>query len=572
MANSKIQDFFNRKFFEIPKYQRGFAWNKENIRDLFNDIEEAEEVNSSHYIGTVVLSKTKENDRLFYVVDGQQRIATITMIINSIIKKLSKDDALFYKRFYITENNINRLKLLGKEKEFFEKLLEGYSLKPKNKSQRLLFDAYEEIEEQVNSIKDLMKFLYRIESLEILEFIEESEGDAIRIFQTVNDRGKPLSNMEKAKSLLVYFSNRYLDKELDDKINDVFGDIFEIYDEIKVKGEELGITLIASDKFDEDSVMRYHFVSYSDEDYDASATYVLNFLKLKLDNYRKIGKKEGGYAKVEEFISDYIESLQLFFESLNSLVKRVTKNKKYFKLFSILNLSATLYPLIVKLEMLGKLEDKLPSQEYSKFTFFDLIELIDVRIYKTRGTDPRADISRFTFGLSKRSTNKVIQNWLLEYNKRWMSKPEFQTYLGGYIFGNRALAHIFIDYSEFLSKKKFSIVELKRIANDRKLNPTIEHILSQKPKFNLKSHGFRSTEEYLEYENTLGNLTVLEKGLNSSAQNKNTFEKVKVYDKSIFKMTNNISTQISTKQEFKKKAIEERTELIAEYLSNKWWC
>lgn len=571
MANSKIQDFFNRKFFEIPKYQRGFAWDKENIRDLFNDIREAEEVNSSHYIGTVVLSKTKKNDRLFYVVDGQQRITTITMIINSIIKKLSKDDASFYKRFYITENNINRLIPLGKEKNFFEKLLKGNSLTPKNKSQRLLIDAYEEIEEQINTIKDPLKFLSMIEGLEILEFIEESEGDAIRIFQTVNDRGKPLSNMEKAKSLLVYFSNRYLDKKLDDKINDVFGEIFEIYDEIKFKGEELGITLITSDKFDEDSVMRYHFVSYSDEDYDASATYVLNFLKLQLNNHRKIGKKVG-YTKVEEFISNYIESLQLFFKSLNSLIKKADKNIKYFKLFSILNLSATLYPLIVKLEMLEKLEDKLPRQEYSKFTFFDLIELIDVRIYKTRGTDPRADISRFTFGLNKKSTNKEIQDWLLGYNKRWMNKPEFQTYLNGYILGNRALAHIFIDYSEFLSKKTFPIDELKRIANDRKLNPTIEHILSQKPKFTLKSHGFRSTEEYLEYEDTLGNLTVLEKSLNSSAQNKNTFEKVKVYDKSIFKMTNAISTQISTKQEFKKNDIDERTELIAEYLSSKWWC
>ena len=100
MASSKIQDFFNRKFFEIPKYQRGFAWNKENIRDLFNDMREAEEVNSSHYIGTVVLSRTKKNDRLFYVVDGQQRITTITMIINLIIEKLSKADASYYKRFY----------------------------------------------------------------------------------------------------------------------------------------------------------------------------------------------------------------------------------------------------------------------------------------------------------------------------------------------------------------------------------------------------------------------------------------------------------------------------------------
>ena len=571
MASNKIQDFFNRKFFEIPKYQRGFAWNKVNIRDLFNDIREAEEVNSSHYIGTVVLSKTKENDRLFYVVDGQQRITTITMIINSIIKKLSKDDALFYKRFYISENYVNRLKPLGKEKEFFEKLLNGNSLTPKNKSQRLLIDAYAEIEEQINSIKDPLKLLYRIESLEILEFVEDSEGDAIRIFQTVNDRGRPLSNMEKAKSLLVYFSNRYLDKKLDDKINDAFGEIFEIYDEIKFKGEELGITLIASDKFDEDSVMRYHFVSYSDEDYDASATYVLKFLKHQLDIHRTVGKKVG-YAKVEEFISDYIESLQLFFESLNSLIKRAINKKKYFKLFSILNLSASLYPLIVKLEMLGKLENKLPSQEYSKFSFFDLIELIDVRIYKTRGTDPRADISRFTFGLNEKSTDIQIQDWLLWYNKRWMSKPEFQTYLNGTIYRNMALSHMFIDYSEALSKKTFTIEELKKIINDRRMNPTIEHILSQKPKFTLKSHGFKSTEEYLEYEDTLGNLTVLEKNLNSSAQNKNTFEKVKVYDKSIFKMTNNISTQISTEREFKKNDIENRTELIGEYLSEKWWC
>ncbi len=571
MANSKIQDFFNRKFFEIPKYQRGYAWNKDNVRDLFNDIREAEEVKSSHYIGTVVLSKSKKSDRVFFIVDGQQRTTTITMIINALIKKLSPEDASFYKRFYITENNVNRLKPLGKEKEFFEKLLEGKSLEPKNKSQRLLIQAYEEIEEQIEQIKDPLSFLSMIESLEILEFIEESEGDAIRIFQTVNDRGKPLSNMEKAKSLLVYFSNRYLDKKLDDKINDAFGEIFQMYDEIKFKGEELGITLIGSDKFSEDTVMRYHFVAYNDEDYDATAGYVLNFLKKRLNSYRKVGKKIG-YQKVEDFITDYMESLQLFFQSLNTLIKRADKKKQYFKLFSILNLSATLYPLIVKLEMLGKLENKLPNKDYKKFTFLDLVELIDVRIYKTRGTDPRADISRFACGLNEHSKDEDIQNWLLWYNKHWMNKPSFVNYLNGYIYGNRALPHVFVEYSENLSGTEFTMDELKKIANDRRFNPTIEHILSQKPKFTLKSHGFKSTEEYLEYEHSLGNLCVLEKNLNSGAQNKSTFEKVKVYDKSIFKMTKNIASQISTKSEFKKKDIEERTELLAEYFIKKWWC
>ena len=148
----------------------------------------------------------------------------------------------------------------------------------------------------------------------------------------------------------------------------------------------------------------------------------------------------------------------------------------------------------------------------------------------------------------------------------------FMNYLNGYIYGNRALPHIFVEYSENLSGTEFTMEELKKIANDRRFNPTIEHILSQKPKFTLKSHGFKSTEEYLEYEHSLGNLCVLEKNLNSGAQNKSTFEKVKVYDKSIFKMTKNIASQISTKSEFKKKDIEERTELLAEYFIKKWWC
>lgn len=246
MANNKIQDFFNRKFFEIPKYQRGYAWNKQNVRDLFFDIQEAEEASSNHFIGTIVLSKSKNNDRLFFVVDGQQRIATITMIINSIVKRLNKNDSSFYERFYIKENNQYRLKLLGKEEQFFLKLLKGRStMVPNNKSQRLLLESYDEIEENVKKSKQPKKLLEQIENLEVLEFIEDSEGDAIRIFQTVNDRGKPLSNMEKAKSLLVYFSNRYLNKKLDDEINNAFGEIFETYDDIKFSGENLGINLAA---------------------------------------------------------------------------------------------------------------------------------------------------------------------------------------------------------------------------------------------------------------------------------------------------------------------------------------
>jgi len=89
----KIKEFFNGRFFEIPRYQRGYAWEVQNIRDLFDDIIESIESNSNHYIGTIVLSKSADDDEKFYVVDGQQRMTTTTLIISSLIKKLSESDA-----------------------------------------------------------------------------------------------------------------------------------------------------------------------------------------------------------------------------------------------------------------------------------------------------------------------------------------------------------------------------------------------------------------------------------------------------------------------------------------------
>jgi hypothetical protein len=50
------------------------------------------------------------------------------------------------------------------------------------------------------------------------------------------------------------------------------------------------------------------------------------------------------------------------------------------------------------------------------------------------------------------------------------------------------------------------------------INPTIEHILSQTPKFTPKSFGFRDEDEFEEFEGIIGNLTILEKSINSSIQ------------------------------------------------------
>ena len=567
MASIKIKDFFNGRFFEIPKYQRGYAWEIQNIRELFEDVVESIESNSNHYIGTIVLSKSEDDDEKFYVVDGQQRITTTTLIISALIKKLTEKDQAYYERFYLKEDERYRLTPLNRDCKFLTDLLDSKVGEPQNKSQRYLKEAYEEIKFKVEKIDDKLKFLKSVEKLEVMEFVENSEGDAIRIFQTVNDRGKPLSNMEKAKSLLIYFSNRYLDKKLDNQINDCFSDIFEIYDDIKHLGEELNITLIKNKEFNEDNLMRCHFVSYSDENYDPTASYVLQFLKNKLTNFRNTSTTEN-YQEIEDFINSYTESLKSFFENCKNVIERAKTEPKYFKLFVVLNLSATLYPLIVKLESLKLLDKNLETKNYEKFTFYDLIELIEVRVYKTRATDPKADISRLVFDIDKKRPID-IQNWLLWFNGRWMSKEEFQSRMYGWIFGNRALNHIFINYSESLQKKEYKISELIAISNK---NPNIEHILAQTPTFAPRALGFKNKEDFIDFEHNLGNLTILERSLNSSIQNKSAIDKVEAYGKSTFIMTKMIGSEIDTKKTFTKTELNERTKLIAEYCLERWWC
>lgn len=566
MASIKIKDFFNGRFFEIPKYQRGYAWEIQNIRDLFDDIIESIESNSNHYIGTIVLSKSADDDEKFYIVDGQQRTTTTTLIISSLIKKLSEKDASYYERFYLKEDERYRITPLNRDQQFFIDLLEGKVGEPQNKSQRFLKDAIEEINFKVEQIDDKLKFLKSVEKLEVMEFVENSEGDAIRIFQTVNDRGKPLSNMEKAKSLLIYFSNRYLNKKLDNIINDHFSDIFEIYDDIKHLGEELGITLIKNRDFNEDNLMRYHFVTYSNENYDPTANYVLQFLKNQLTKYRN-DVSDGNYPEIEKLINSYISSLKDFFQNCKNVIERAKTEPKYFKLFVILNLSATLYPLIIKLEKIGLLDQRLSGIGREKFNFFDLIELIEVRVYKTRGTDPKADISRLVFDIDNKDANH-IENFLVWFNNRWMSKEEFQSNLSRGIYGNRSLNHIFITYCEYINNKEFNIIELNELASK---TPNIEHILSQTPTFDPSAFGFENKEDFIDYEHTIGNLTILEKGLNSSVQNKNAIDKIDGYGRSLFSMTKKLGSTIDTKKGFDKSDLKTRTKVLAEYCSEKWW-
>ncbi|MGO9722269.1 MAG: DUF262 domain-containing protein [Methylocella sp.] len=94
------QIFSDTYAFEIPPYQRPYAWEKEQIGELLSDLLDAmEEKDSSgdvYFLGSIVLIKSP-NDPQSRVVDGQQRLTTLTILL-SILRDLTTDTELRYNR------------------------------------------------------------------------------------------------------------------------------------------------------------------------------------------------------------------------------------------------------------------------------------------------------------------------------------------------------------------------------------------------------------------------------------------------------------------------------------------
>ncbi len=569
-SQQSLKNFFSGKILEIPRYQRSYAWEKQNVSELFEDIKEAIDTQSQHYLGTVVLARTNDPE-VYTVVDGQQRLTTLLIFIACIVRNLPHDqDRNFYHRLYIEDGGRFKLTPLEHDRLFYFQLLSlgvvpVNQLKPQNKSQKFLLEAFEEIGNLADDhIPDPKVFLKSIEALSILEFIEKDESDAIRIFQTVNDRGKELSRMDKMKSLLFYFSDKYLNRQYDDQINSGFADIFAWYDEIKLIGERQFINTINSKQFTEDDLLRHHHICFSEESYDPTAQEVHDNVKRHLYELRQ---DQNSRAELDAYLSGYLRSLVSYVKAFRNVVRRVEQSSEYYKLFSIQGLAVALYPVVAQLENSQLLDQVLPGRGIS---VLKMLGIIDLRLFKVRQYAGRKHASNLAFRLNNEPWSlPEIEQHLVWFNTFEISDARFIEYMSSYDYYKQTglLRSLFIDYCERLRNKQYTLSELQALMSK---NPTIEHILSQTPKFSPKSFSFKSEQDFDEYVNLLGNLTLLEKRLNSSAQNASLGEKADVYKKSGLKMTSQLGTALTANPGFKKKELMARGKDLAANFAT-WW-
>jgi len=572
----QIQQFLVGKEFSIPAYQRDYAWKSKQAEDLFDDIGEAIETASGHYLGTVVLSKP-EGHHTFEVVDGQQRLTTITLVIKALLEEFKKDDEYRIANTFTLIGTGKNLKInFGINDKFVRALFSGDRIRPETAGQRRLDEVYTFVRERAKALKahggqSLVKnWLETIKLLEIIQFDAESTGRAIRMFQTVNDRGMPLSMMDKTKALLVFYSNRYLEGKLDDDINCCFGQCFRSYDSLRevATDKDYKINNIARDTFSEDDILRYHYLAYSCkdashiDDYEGTSKFVFeNFLKGSLKSLA------AHPDKLYAFIEDYIDDLSSFTKAFKDLVHRCKSDARLYKSFVIHGLAARLYPLTIRLYQREMLFSSVHNQNID---LFGCIEICDLRVYKTRGTDPAKDIGNLSHA-SRVASAVEIANGLRVFVSNFMSDGNFKSSLELNMYQNRALLYFLLSFDQDLAGKEYSLDELMHF---QKNEITREHIISQTPTSKVTSLGFMDEEDFNEYKNSFGNLTLLSKGENSSLKNTDVNLKMSdtlCYSSSMYAGPRILAQEVAVKGgAFNKKELIARTGFLSSWCVKEW--
>lgn len=297
----KVNEIFNNRVFSIPNYQRDYAWESKNLDDLWEDLLEAESAKNDemgHFLGTIVVAKNPQNKAVYDIIDGQQRATTLFMLRYTLNCKAGLQERNF--NHYHDENDNLRLQVIDDNKEFFAKILEqaqkceldsNLEKEIKTEGHRRLYEVFDAILSYVNSLsQDKAKNLLLVLDKMVLMWLEEKDsGRAIRMFQTVNDRGMPLLILDKLKSLLILYSNKYCDGKLDDVINERFGKIFKAT--MKIRQHKVAPSLADKDfqKEIEARIFNYHALGHKDighYEYGADESYkkLKDLLKVKVKN------------------------------------------------------------------------------------------------------------------------------------------------------------------------------------------------------------------------------------------------------------------------------------------------
>jgi len=614
MANNNLEtlsELFNDKVFRIPDYQRGYAWGKQQLEDFWSDLNNLDD-NRIHYTGMITVEQKNE---YYHVIDGQQRLTTIMILIKVILDNFDNEDWIddkekidYVKKFLfrkIGKEGKNIKVIFGYEKDnpsdcyFKTRILdledtECYSVANETlytKNLKYAKDFFIEKIEKFNK-DDLERLFTKIIKQLKFNFYEiDDELDEFVTFETMNNRGKPLTTLELLKNRLIYLTT-LLKGHDKDEINNLRKDINNAW---KTIYEYLGKNpnkVINDDKFlkdhwimyftydrsvanvEKDFLLNKHFTQqkvlnkYNNDvkeiakvlkknhkefyiDYDDIKNYVLNIQKSIIEYYYIENPTESSY---DEEIKKWLSKLnRIGFSAFKPIIMAIIVEKvDTKKVIEILKL-AEFYTFLV-FTISSRRGDTGNNRIYSYANKFfknknidKLIENIENELYDDENTYKWVDLKAF---------ENTINN-------------HFKDYEGWYSW--KGLKYLLYEYELFLQEKAKGETKLQweEINKD-----TIEHIYPQTPKDKCWISEFSHLSKKEKYRNlhSLGNLVLLSNSKNSSLKN-NCFN-AKDYDKKnkkeIFSNGSYSEIEVSKNEKWTPVEIKERGKKILEFLSNRW--
>ncbi|WRA44586.1 DUF262 domain-containing HNH endonuclease family protein [Helicobacter pylori] len=556
--------------FEIPSYQRGYAWQIRQLKDFWNDLEHVSKLgNQFHYMHSLTLRglENELEDSAFEIIDGQQRLATSLILLGLLAKTTKHKDPkydsinlepiLSYKYYGLSEAF---RAIMGEEKD-----LEAFktSFYAKN-----LIEAYAFFQEKISDtpMETLEKMFDALTKKMLFSVVELNDNriDPFSSFETINNRGKDLSTLELLKNRLHFVAHKICDEEdlenLQQEINDTYT---RIYHDLR--------------QFEDDHLESFlkHFVAYY---YGENSKFKERLLDTAFDAHKKYDDLYDEYEKINDLLLylSYSSKVWYFLRTLDDEELRIEITPKMRglldKMWRLNDLSDNAFlPLLLSLLTIQLAVRSGSERHYTAQELEDLLEYLERFGFLIYGVAGKNTAKNEWIGLAF----KAIQAC-----RFWEDKITIEDLppLEKHFFNKQNNSALELLEENIHSKKNtekwyqwgkalnYLLYEYELHHNpETTLNfdssiESIEHILPQKPDqgYSAKEKSWAKNPHIV---HALGNLLLIPKNANSSLSNKPFEEKRKAYLKGSYS-----EKEVAKNASFGITEIQQRSEKLLDFL------
>lgn len=535
-----IRELLSGCKYSIDYYQREYKWEKDNIAELLNDLnsrfaEDHDEGNQrkdvakyGHYfLGSIIIS---DRDGQKYIIDGQQRLTTITLLLVYLFHKLARaghtdqkgqiTEMIFSQKYGMLSFNLD----IPERNACMEALYKGeeYMNAVDSESIQNILSRYQDIGDLFPEELDDKALPYftdwLIENVHMVEITAYCDVDAYMIFETMNDRGLSLSATDMLKG---YLLSKIKDPQARSKAGDTWKNCVQNLSKLGKEGAPDGIKAWLRSQYA--ATIRERKRHAEAQDFDLIGT---EFHRWVRDHETDLGLNND--VDFDRFIHRDFHFYARWYQILRQAAETFTN--EYPAVFYNAQLNFTLqYSLLLAPLRLEDPEEVIARKIRITSTFLDI--LIHRRIWNLKATDYTSMqyamflVIKSIRGLSVEKLVEALRSRLDSDTVDFCANDRFRMH-----GMNRRQIHLILarmtDYVETQSGQASHFSEY--IQGGRK-GFEVEHIWANKPDDHRDD--FQHPSEFDEYRNHIGGLLLLPKRCNASYGSMPYAEKIEHYIK-----------------------------------------